>query len=312
MRVLAGVVPASAGTVVVDGVDVTADPLGAKHRTGYCPDVGGLLPRATPWEHLQLSASLRRPHGLAGAGRAPAQALRAGRRRRPGDRGLQPRHGPTDVGGARRAAPPAGAPARRALRRRRPARGRGHLRARRGPRVVRVGGARVHPPARPGHPGRPGRGRAARRDRGGPLPHRRPRRSGRGRGATASCWARDRRRARTEAPARPATPGRGPTARTRPPRGRERAAGPAGVPAARRRPGPAPLAGRYRRARRGAGRRCCRWPWRCGPPGSPGRGRRAAVAHAVDLRPRLRRRGLARLGGRPRAAAAAETPSPSP
>lgn len=63
MRVLAGVVPASAGEVVVAGVDVTADPLAAKHRTGYCPDVGGLLPRATPWEHLQLSASLR---GLSG------------------------------------------------------------------------------------------------------------------------------------------------------------------------------------------------------------------------------------------------------
>ena len=60
MRVLAGVVPATSGTVLVDGVDVTVDPLGAKHRTGYCPDVGGLLPRATPWEHLQLSASLRR------------------------------------------------------------------------------------------------------------------------------------------------------------------------------------------------------------------------------------------------------------
>jgi ABC-2 type transport system ATP-binding protein len=59
MRVLAGVVPASAGTVRVAGVDVTADPLAAKHRTGYCPDVGGLLPRATPWEHLQLSANLR-------------------------------------------------------------------------------------------------------------------------------------------------------------------------------------------------------------------------------------------------------------
>jgi len=29
MRVLAGVVPATSGTVMVDGVDVTADPLGA-------------------------------------------------------------------------------------------------------------------------------------------------------------------------------------------------------------------------------------------------------------------------------------------
>ncbi|WP_336922669.1 ABC transporter ATP-binding protein [Aquipuribacter sp. SD81] len=63
MRVVAGVVPATSGRVVVDGVDVSRDLLAAKQRTGYCPDVGGLLPRATPWEHLQLSAALR---GLTG------------------------------------------------------------------------------------------------------------------------------------------------------------------------------------------------------------------------------------------------------
>jgi ABC-2 type transport system ATP-binding protein len=60
MRVLAGVVPPTDGRVLVDGIDVRADPLGAKRVTGYCPDVGGLVPRATPWEHLQLSARLRR------------------------------------------------------------------------------------------------------------------------------------------------------------------------------------------------------------------------------------------------------------
>ena len=35
-------------------------PPAAKQRTGYCPDVGGLIPRATPWEHLALAARLRR------------------------------------------------------------------------------------------------------------------------------------------------------------------------------------------------------------------------------------------------------------
>ncbi|WP_457207273.1 ABC transporter ATP-binding protein [Nocardioides sp. P5_C9_2] len=60
MRVLAGVVPPTAGSVVVDGVDVARDPVGVKRRVGYCPDVGGLVPRATPWEHLQLAARLRR------------------------------------------------------------------------------------------------------------------------------------------------------------------------------------------------------------------------------------------------------------
>jgi ABC-2 type transport system ATP-binding protein len=59
LRVLAGVQPATAGTVVVAGVDVGRDPVAVKRATGYCPDIGGLVPRATPWEHLQLSARLR-------------------------------------------------------------------------------------------------------------------------------------------------------------------------------------------------------------------------------------------------------------
>ena len=62
MRVLAGVVPPTAGSVLVDGIDVAADPVAVKRLVGYCPDVGGLVPRATPWEHLQLAARLRRLH----------------------------------------------------------------------------------------------------------------------------------------------------------------------------------------------------------------------------------------------------------
>ncbi|MCW2785085.1 MAG: transporter ATP-binding protein [Marmoricola sp.] len=63
MRVLAGVIPPTEGKVIVDGIDVRLDPLAAKRATGYCPDVGGLVPRATPWEHLQLAARLRRLSG---------------------------------------------------------------------------------------------------------------------------------------------------------------------------------------------------------------------------------------------------------
>ncbi len=59
MRVLGGVIPPTSGTVRIAGVDVSHDPLGAKHRVGYCPDTAGLIPRATPWEHLQLAATLR-------------------------------------------------------------------------------------------------------------------------------------------------------------------------------------------------------------------------------------------------------------
>ena len=59
MRVLAGVLPPSSGTVRVQGVDAAHDAAGVRALVGYCPDVGGLIPRATPWEHLQLAARLR-------------------------------------------------------------------------------------------------------------------------------------------------------------------------------------------------------------------------------------------------------------
>jgi len=59
LKVLAGVLPASAGSVLLAGIDARRDPLAAKRATGYCPDVGGLIPRATPWEHLQLAARMR-------------------------------------------------------------------------------------------------------------------------------------------------------------------------------------------------------------------------------------------------------------
>ncbi|RYU10475.1 ABC transporter ATP-binding protein [Nocardioides iriomotensis] len=60
MRVLAGVIPPTGGLVRVAGLDIRQDTLAVKRLTGYCPDVGGLVPRATPWEHLQLAARLRR------------------------------------------------------------------------------------------------------------------------------------------------------------------------------------------------------------------------------------------------------------
>jgi ABC-2 type transport system ATP-binding protein len=63
MRVLAGVIPATEGSVRVLGHDLRADTMAVKRLTGYCPDVGGLVPRATPWEHLQLAARLRRLQG---------------------------------------------------------------------------------------------------------------------------------------------------------------------------------------------------------------------------------------------------------
>jgi len=60
MRVLAGVLPPTEGLALVAGHDLRTQSLAARRATGYCPDVGGLVPRATPWEHLQLAARLRR------------------------------------------------------------------------------------------------------------------------------------------------------------------------------------------------------------------------------------------------------------
>jgi ABC-2 type transport system ATP-binding protein len=60
MRVLAGVVPPSSGEVQVCGFDVRRELLDVKQAIAYCPDIGGLVPRATPWEHLQLVAKIRR------------------------------------------------------------------------------------------------------------------------------------------------------------------------------------------------------------------------------------------------------------
>lgn len=60
MRVLAGVIPPGGGVVNLAGRDIRTETIEAKRVTGYCPDVGGTVPRATPWEHLQLAARLRR------------------------------------------------------------------------------------------------------------------------------------------------------------------------------------------------------------------------------------------------------------
>jgi ABC-2 type transport system ATP-binding protein len=59
LRILAGAAPATSGRVIICGIDTARDPELAKARVGYCPDVGGLIPRATAWEHLQLTARLR-------------------------------------------------------------------------------------------------------------------------------------------------------------------------------------------------------------------------------------------------------------
>lgn len=59
LRVLSGAQPPTSGDAMLCGIDLRREPELAKTRVGYCPDVGGLVPRATAWEHLQLAARLR-------------------------------------------------------------------------------------------------------------------------------------------------------------------------------------------------------------------------------------------------------------
>lgn len=62
LKVLGGVLTPTSGKVIVDGNSMTdyysADI--ARSVTGYCPDVGGLIPQATLREHIGLSLSLHR------------------------------------------------------------------------------------------------------------------------------------------------------------------------------------------------------------------------------------------------------------
>ena len=196
MRVLAGVVPPTAGSAMVAGYDVRTETLEVKRAVGYCPDVGGLVPRATPWEHLQLSARLRRLDELGGPRPRPARALRARRRRAPRDVRLLARHGPSALGlpgGAARARRTA---ARRAVRRRRPDRRRGHLRRHQRRPVPGRLRARLHPPARARRRGLHLGAGAAGRGRRSPPPPRARWPARRGHVPTAASWTEVRRSTR--------------------------------------------------------------------------------------------------------------------
>ncbi|HEX9953067.1 MAG TPA: ABC transporter ATP-binding protein [Rubricoccaceae bacterium] len=61
MRLLTGALVPHAGRVVVGGVDVAADPLGAKRRFGFVPEHGHVYESFTPTEYL---AFIGRMHGL--------------------------------------------------------------------------------------------------------------------------------------------------------------------------------------------------------------------------------------------------------
>ena len=90
------------GTGPGRGVDVRTDPLTSSARSATAPTSAGWCPRATPWEHLQLAARLRRLDDWEERARDLLERFEPRRRRPPGDRRVLPRHGPAAVGGARR------------------------------------------------------------------------------------------------------------------------------------------------------------------------------------------------------------------
>ena len=88
----------------VGGLDIRTHTLEIKQISGYCPDVGGLVPRATPWEHLQLSARLRRLEDWEDRARDLLERFELGDVAHRITGGLQPRHGPPAQRRARRPA----------------------------------------------------------------------------------------------------------------------------------------------------------------------------------------------------------------
>lgn len=59
LRILSGLMPADAGRVSVDGIDLAADLLGAQSRMGILPDSRGIYPRLTPREHIHYFGELQ-------------------------------------------------------------------------------------------------------------------------------------------------------------------------------------------------------------------------------------------------------------
>ena len=59
LRMIYGLMRADSGRILVDGIDVGADPLAAQARLGVLPDLSGLYPRLTPREHIRYFGELQ-------------------------------------------------------------------------------------------------------------------------------------------------------------------------------------------------------------------------------------------------------------
>ena len=61
LRILAGYLQPDAGTVRIDGLDITAEPIAVKKKIGYMPETTPLYREMTTWEYLSFVAEV---HGL--------------------------------------------------------------------------------------------------------------------------------------------------------------------------------------------------------------------------------------------------------
>jgi sodium transport system ATP-binding protein len=64
LRMLSGLIKPDHGSIVVDGIDVIAEPISAQACMGILPDARGIYPRLTPREQLRYFGRLQ---GLSGA-----------------------------------------------------------------------------------------------------------------------------------------------------------------------------------------------------------------------------------------------------
>ena len=58
MKLLAGALTATSGSATLDGAPLDVNSIATKAQTGFIPDAGGLFPRLTGREHLELAARL--------------------------------------------------------------------------------------------------------------------------------------------------------------------------------------------------------------------------------------------------------------
>jgi len=58
IKMMAGILQPTDGTIIIDGKDLAEDPVGAKQVTGFIPDRGFLYEKLTGFECLQFVASL--------------------------------------------------------------------------------------------------------------------------------------------------------------------------------------------------------------------------------------------------------------